>query len=131
MTALPRRLRHIRLNMARSPGYPEGSSQHGYEFVAPLDDADHIDLDGWKEHRSRCSVRRFWLGEADQHGLLVHKAGGIGGATWAFDYDPQAEDDDEAGFRFGDHAFRIGEYVSLSDADGEMQTFVVTSTNAV
>jgi deoxyribodipyrimidine photolyase-like uncharacterized protein len=117
--------------MARSPGYPEGSKLHGYEFVAPLDAAGRIDLAAWKEHRALCKVRRFWQGEADQNGLLVHKPGGPKGATWTFDYDPNADDDDEAGFRFGDHAFQIGEYVSIRDEDGEMQTFVVTSTDAV
>lgn len=131
MTTLPRGFHRIRLNMARSPGYPEGSKQHGYEFVAPLNAEGRIDLAAWKEHRGLCKVRRFWQGEADQHGLLVHKPGGAKGATWTFDYDPQAEDDDEAGFRFGDHPFQIGEYVSIRDEDGDMQTFVVTSTDAV
>lgn len=131
MTTLPRGFHRIRLNMARSPGFPDGSSQHGYEFVAPLDATGHINPDAWKERRGLCKVRRFWAGEADQQGLLVRKAGGAGGATWTFDYDPGADDDDEAGFRFGDHAFQIGEYVSIRDDDGEMQTFVVTSTEAV
>lgn len=131
MTTLPRGFHRIRLNMARSPGYPEGSKLHGYEFVAPLDAAGRIDLAAWKEHRALCKVRRFWQGEADQNGLLVHKPGGPKGATWTFDYDPNADDDDEAGFRFGDHVFQIGEYVSIRDEDGEMQTFVVTSTDAV
>jgi hypothetical protein len=131
MSALPRGFHSIRLNMARAPGFPEGSSQHGYEFVAPLDASGRIDADAWQERRGLCKVRRFWAGEADQHGLLVRRAGGASGATWTFDYDPAADDDDEAGFRFGDHEFRIGEYVSVRDGDGEMQTFVVTSTDAV
>lgn len=131
MTTLPRGFHRIRLNMARSPGHPEGSKLHGYEFVAPLTATGFIDADGWKEHRALCKVRRFWQGEEDQHGLLVHKPGGAKGATWTFDYDPGADDDDEAGFRFGDHPFQIGEYVSIRDEDGAMQTFVVTSTDAV
>lgn len=131
MTTLPRGFHRIRLNMARSPGYPEGSKLHGYEFVAPLTADGFIDADAWKEHRALCKVRRFWQGEADEHGLLVHKPGGAKGATWTFDYDPNAEDDDEAGFRFGDHPFQIGEYVSIRDEDGDLTTFVVTSTDAV
>lgn len=131
MTTLPRGFHRIRLNLARSPGFPEGSNQHGYEFVVPLTAEGRIDPTAWKEHRGLCKVRRFWAGEADQHGMVVNKPGGAKGATWTFDYDPAAEDDDEAGYRFGDHAFRIGEYVSVRDDDGDMQTFVVTSTDAV
>src|SRR6516165_3038631 len=38
-----------------------------------------------------------------------------------------AEDDDEAGYRFGNHAFRNGEYVSIRGEDGHMHTFQVVS----
>ena len=49
-----------------------------------------------------------------------------------FDYDPDRADDDESGFRFGSHAFRQGEYVSIRDEDGEMHTYQVISVqNAV
>jgi len=44
-----------------------------------------------------------------------------------FDYNPLRADDDESGYRFGTHAFRTGEYVSIRDEDGEMHTFVVAS----
>jgi hypothetical protein len=66
-------------------------------------------------------------GEDDEFGRLVHKPGGAEHARWIFDYDETAEDDDEAGYRFGDHAFRNGEYVSIRDEDGEMHTFQVVS----
>jgi hypothetical protein len=33
----------------------------------------------------------------------------------------------ESGHRFGAHAFRPGEYVSIRDEDGEMHTFQVVS----
>jgi hypothetical protein len=72
-------------------------------------------------------VRRFWEGEDDEVGRLVHKSGGAEHARWIFDYDETAEDDDEAGYRFGDHAFRNGEYVSIRDENGEMHTFQVVS----
>jgi len=44
-----------------------------------------------------------------------------------FDYDGTAEADDEAGYRFGDHAFRPGEYVSIRGEDGNMHAFQVVS----
>lgn len=39
-------LQRIRLHLARSKAFPDGSARHGYEFVAPLDARGHIDLEG-------------------------------------------------------------------------------------
>src|SRR5215831_19149721 len=61
----------------------------------PLDD---VEL--WRKHREHCGVRRFWDGDDDEFGRLVHKPGGAEHARWMFDYDETAEDDDEAGYRF-------------------------------
>jgi hypothetical protein len=127
MAQLPHELKRIRLNLARSKQFPAGSERHGYEFAAPLDAAGHIDVELWRKHREHCRVRRFWEGEADEHGRLVHKPGGAEHARWVFDYDDTAEEDDEAGYRFGEHAFAPGEYVSIRDEDGDMHTFRVVS----
>ena len=127
MTQLPHVLKRIRLNLARSKEFPSGSARHGYEFVAPLDGKGHIDAALWGQHREHCGVRRFWEGEEDQVGRLVHKPGGPEHARWVFDYDVTAEEDDESGYRFGTHVFAPGEYVSIRDEDGEMHTFQVVS----
>jgi hypothetical protein len=127
MTQLPHALKRIRLNLARSKEFPQGSARHGYEFVAPLRPDGRIDAELWRKHRERCGVRRFWEGEDDEVGRLVHKPGGAEHARWIFDYDETMEDDDEAGYRFGDHAFRNGEYVSIRDENGQMHTFQVVS----
>jgi hypothetical protein len=118
-------LKRITLHLARSKDFPEGSRRHGYEFVAPLDEAGFLDAEAWKAARDLCTVRRFWADEEEQRGRLVHRAGGKGGATWTFDYDAARADDDEAGFRLGSHAIRPGEYVSVRDDEGEMHTFQV------
>ena len=127
MTTLPHTFKRIRLNLARSKEFPQGSTRHGYDFVAPLDAKDHIDVALWKQHRDHCRVRRFWAGEDDEVGQLVHKPGGPEHGRWLFDYNPKRADDDESGYRFGAHAFRVGEYVSIRDEDGEMHTFQVAS----
>ncbi len=124
---LPHVLKRIRLNLARSKEFPSGSARHGYELVAPLNGAGHIDPQLWQKYRDHCRVRRFWDGEADQIGRLVHKPGGVEHARWVFDYDPSREDDDEAGYRFGAHTFAPGEYVSIRDEDGGLHTFQVAS----
>ncbi|WP_153770776.1 hypothetical protein [Labrenzia sp. CE80] len=120
-------LKKIRLNLARTKDHPNGSAQHGYEFTAPLDDSGHIDAGLWKEERDHCRVRRFWGGEEEEIGHLVHRPGG----SWAFHYDIEGEDDDEAGYRFGTHAFQPGEYVSIKDEDGDLFTFQVVTVSSV
>jgi hypothetical protein len=127
MTTLPHNFKRIRLTLARSKDFPEGSTRHGYEFVAPLDAADHIDVAAWKKDQAHCRVRRFWAGEDDQVGQLVHRPGGPDHGRWLFDYNPQRADDDERGYRFGSHPFRVGEYVSLRDSDDVLHTFRVAS----
>jgi hypothetical protein len=90
-------LNRILLHLARSREFPDGSSRHGYDFIAPLDVQGHIDPVLWKKYRDYCRVRRFWDGEDDEVGRLVHKPGGADRARWVFDYS-DSEDDDDAGF---------------------------------
>lgn len=59
--------------------------------------------------------------------MLVHRAGGVGGATWAFDYQIGVSDDEEQGYRFGAHAFVAGEYVSVRNGDGDLLTYRIAS----
>ncbi len=127
MTTLPHVLKRIRLNLARSKEFPSGSSRHGYEFVAPLDAAGHIDPELWRQHRDHCGVRRFWGSDPDEFGHLVHRPGGKEHSRWVFDYEGVAEQDEEAGYRFAAHAFAPGEYVSITDEDGDSHTFQVIS----
>jgi hypothetical protein len=123
-------LKRVVLHLARTKEHPDGSARHGYDFVAPLDADGRLDLDLWKEQRGRCTVRRFWGNEPSEHGRLVHRAGGAGGSTWAFDYDSSDPTDEEAGYRLGSHVFAPGEYVSIRDEDGVMHTFRVVSVAA-
>ena len=116
-------LKKIRLNLARTKEHPMGSARHGYEFLAPLAPSGHIDAEAWKKARDKCRVRRFWGDEAEDLGHLVHRPGG----SWAFRYDIAGDEDDEAGYRFGEHPFVVGEYVSIRDDDGDVNTFQVAS----
>ena len=121
-------LKKVRLHAARSKQFPDGSIRHGYDFVAPLTEAGHIDLETWKAHRGECFAHRFWGDEPEQRGLLVHKAGGVGGSTWRFELGVGHKlDEEDDGFRFADHPFKSGEYVSIRDEDGELVTFRVVS----
>ena len=120
-------LKSIRLDLARTPGFPEGSSRHFYRFIAPLDADGHLDAEAWKRHRGRCRVVRSWGGEEEDIGHLVHRPGG----SWGFHYDIDSAEGDEAGFKLGSHRFALGEYVSIRDDNGDLHTFrVVSVTNA-
>ncbi len=120
-------VKQIRMELARDRDFPQGSREHGYILLAPLDNMDRIDAAEWKSNREKCRVTRFWGGDEREVGHLVRKPGG----AWAFHYDIHGnEDDDETGYRFGDERFRPGEYVSIREQDGEMRTFrVITATD--
>jgi hypothetical protein len=119
-------LRRIRVSLARTKEHPEGSDRDGYEFVAPLDSQGRISLEGWKRQRALCFVHRIRAGVVEERGLLVHRAGGKSG-IWAFDYEGLSGPEDEAGYRFADHVFQAGEYVSIRDEDGQLKTYKVQS----
>lgn len=114
-------LKHIRLELARTKEFPEGNSNCGYEFVAPLKAGGDLDAAGWKNNREKCTVRRFWNG-GEENGLLIHGPGG----RWMFSYAP-GEDDDEPIFKFDRHVMKAGEYVSITEHDGVMRPFRIAS----
>jgi hypothetical protein len=117
-------LSKVRIEMARDAEFPEGSSRHGYEFVAPLDKKHHIDAKSWQANREKCRVKRFWEDDPDEIGHLVRKPGG----SWAFHYDIHGDiDDDETGYRFGDHALVPGEYISIREHGEDLRTFRIVS----
>ncbi|MBI4183008.1 MAG: hypothetical protein HY521_03290 [Proteobacteria bacterium] len=117
---MPSPLRTIRLELARTAEFPEGSSHRGYVLVAPLDPDGRIDLDTWRRQRRQCTVRRFWEGDDDDHGRLIRTRD----RGWAFSYAPGTEDDENI-HRLQEHVFRIGEYVSIRQHDGTVLPFRV------
>ena len=121
-------LKRVRLELGRTKDFPNGSRSRGYEFTAPLDHEGRLDPAEWKKHRDQCRVCRFWEGEADEIGHLVHRPGG----AWAFHSDIHGDDNaDEAGYRFSAERFRSGEYVSIREQDDEMRTFPVITVQDV
>jgi len=120
-------LKTVRLDLARTKEFPEGSDRHFYRFTAPLDADGHLDAEAWKRDRDHCRVVRSWGGEEEDIGHLVHRPGG----SWGFHYDLGGDEGDESGFKLGAHRFVPGEYVSIRDDEGGMHTFRVVSVVAV
>ncbi|MFN4091436.1 MAG: hypothetical protein ACK4FG_00905 [Brevundimonas sp.] len=115
------RFHHIRLELAREPGHPEGEARQGYDIVAPLDDAGRLDAAAWKREQGRCRVRRFMKDQTLSIGALRHGSGG----RWTLELDPVGQAETVTGFRLQDEAFVTGEYVSLTEPDGREHTYVV------
>lgn len=117
----------IRVELARTPDFPEGSVNHGYEIIAPLDKEGHIDAEGWRANRSKCTVHRFWGTDPEEHGLLRHTRG----RNWIFDYDETTDEDDEPVFKLDRHSFTEGEYLSVTEHDGVQRTFRIASVKPI
>ncbi|KAB0267834.1 hypothetical protein [Microvirga brassicacearum] len=123
-------LHHITLHLARSREFPEGSTLHGYEITAPLDANGMLEPGEWASKRAHCRVRRFWPNAADRQGVLIHRQGGSGGATWMIDYNTDRPGDEEAGYRLNQHRFAPGEYVTIEDENEKPYTFEVVAVRA-
>jgi hypothetical protein len=115
-------LMHVRLELARTPEFPDGSPQHGYEFYAPLTSEGHIDTHAWSAWKDACEVTRFWGGEEPERGRLRHV-----GKGWRFDYDKRDTADDEPFFKLDRHTLLPGNYVSITEHDGRQRPFRVVS----
>lgn len=115
----------IRLELARSPEFPEGSAAHAYQLRVPLDGHAIADSGALRAHPERAEVLRIWPDEPDQHGYLFHR-----GKRWIFSYAP-GEADDEPVFHLETHPLRLGEYVTVTERDGKPLCFRITRCEAL
>jgi hypothetical protein len=114
--SLPETFRRIRLERAREPGRPAGDSSIGYTLIAPIGDDGRLDAGEVHRHREACKVVRFHAGDEVEIGYLRRRPGG----SWAFHYDfSDGAEDDDPGYRLGDHRFVTGEYVTIIEDEGE------------
>lgn len=116
----------IRMELARTDGFPEGSRDHGYVFVVPLSEDGYIDSERWSAVKEKCFVNRFWGDEPIQHGMLRRV-----GRGWRFDYDANTDEDDEPFFKLDRHALEPGNYVSVTEQDGIQRPFRIVSIEPV
>ena len=118
-------LKQIKLILARTKDHPEGDPNHYYLLKAPLTEDGHLDPKAFKSVAELCTVVRSVPNEPVEHGLLLHTRHG-----WLFSYEV-GEDDDEPIFKLGSHLFNVGEYVTITEHDGEARTFRVASVSDV
>jgi len=107
----------IRIELARSHDFPQGSTRHGYEMVLPLTADGAIDQKAASGALQLCTIHRFWEGDGDVTGQLMHAHG-----RWSMRFDDGRE---EPLHRFPEHRFRVGEYVSVRASRGGEHAFRV------
>lgn len=111
----------IRLELARTKEFPEGSASRCYLLRLPLGDDGFIEEKSVREAPAQATVRRFWPNQADLSGYIIATPRG-----WAFSY-RLGEDDDEVVFHLETHPIRLGEYITLTEPDGQRLPFRVAS----
>ncbi len=111
----------IRLELARTARFPEGSAAHAYVLRLPVDDNGMVETRPLRDATQQPVVRRFWPDEPDQTGVVIKQ-----GRRWTFSYRPGAADD-EAIFHLEDHPVRVGDYLTITETDGQTLPFRVVS----
>jgi hypothetical protein len=115
MTTLPASFRRIRLERAREPGLPDGDRRIGYWVLAPLDPEGRLDVAQARAHKRDCKVLRLRRDAEEEEGFLHRRPGG----SWSFHYDfEDGGEDEDPGYRLGEHRFAEGEYVTIQEDDG-------------
>lgn len=111
----------IRLELARTSEFPQGSASRAYLLRLPLADDGLIDESTLRKTPAMATVRRFWPSEPDMAGYVIRTPRG-----WAFSYE-LGDTDDEAVFHLETHKIELGEYLTLTEPDGRRLPFRVAS----
>ena len=111
----------IRLNLARTGEFPEGSAAHAYVLRLPIDDNGMLEARQLRAAVERPVVHRMWPDERDKNGVIIPK-----GRGWAFSY-REGDADDEAIFHLENHPIKLGQYLTITETDGEKLPFRVVS----
>lgn len=115
----------VRLDLARTPGHPEGSRDHCYLLRLPLNAAGFVDQRRLRAQPEEATVLRSWPDEPERAGHLAHVRD-----RWIISYGP-GEEDDETVFHLETHPFRPGEYVTITGPEGRPLSFRVWSCQSL
>lgn len=94
----------VRLELAKTREFPNGSASRAYLLRLPLTDDGRIDEAALDALPDQATVRRLWPSEADVSGHLVRN-----GRGWAF----LARQGHEAVFAFDPPPLKVGETIEL------------------
>ena len=119
-------LSRIIMRLARNPGteFIYGDPGRGYSLIAPLTTVGQLDLAAYETDPCACRVHRFAPETEGENGYLKRQ-----NDVWYFDYLNDETSDDEPLYRLGEHSFRIGDYVTVSDEIGRNLTYRVSEVS--
>lgn len=111
----------IRLELARTEEFPEGSASRAYLLRLPLDQNDLIDEQALGSAPAMATVQRHWPNQPDVSGYVIRTSIG-----WALAYE---SGDSHSGnvFHLDPHPIRIGEQITVTEPDGRKLPFRVSS----
>ena len=115
----------IRLELARTQDFPEGSASRFYLLRLPLADGGALDVEALRADPGRATVRRFWPNQPDLSGYVIATDGG-----WAFSYRAGPEDDERI-FHLESHPLQLGEYITLTEPDGDRLPFRIADLTPI
>ena len=111
---------NIRLELAFSSQFPQGSLHRCYLLHLPLEASGLINEEMVRATPKRATVRRFWPCQPDLRGYVIKTTNG-----WAFAY--PREDANETVLPLDIQPIRIGRCLTLTEPDGERLLFIVTN----
>ena len=114
----------VRLELGRTPEFPQGSASRAYLLRLPLKPDALIDATALAQNPAMATVRRFWPNQPDEKGYVIRK-----GKGWAFSY-ALGDEDDEDLYHLESHPPRLGDYVTIIERDGERYPFRVASSQS-
>lgn len=117
--------KQIRLALARTPEYPNGSSEHAYELVLPVRNDGMVDMAAFEQMPGRATVQRLWPDQGTLRGAILRRIGGF-----AFSYEPGDADDEEI-YHLEDHCLQLGEYITLTEPDGDRLAYQIVSVRVL
>lgn len=114
----------IRLELARSPGFPQGSAGRAFLVRVPLDEEGFIDGEALERNPRQATVRRFWTSEPDQYGQ-VERANG----KWIFR--TKLRNGGEGIFQVDPEPFRLDGQIVIRDPLGDTVPFRVANIQSL
>ena len=108
----------IRLELASTREFPAGSVGRAFLVNLPLDDHDVVDGAVLAQSPSRATVRRHWSTQPDERGQMIPLDG---------DFAMRCEGKPVRLLRFNGTPMRLGQQVSIVEADGTVYPLRVAS----
>ncbi|MCL6684478.1 hypothetical protein [Sphingomonas alba] len=113
----------IRLELAPTATFPQGSASRAYLLRVPVRDDGRIDAAALGRSPLRATARRFWSPEPDKFGNVENDNG-----LWVLRWKGSANESCGA---IESGPFRLDSQIAVSEADGTMNEFRVASMRAI